>query len=168
MLYLLLIVYFGIAECVFFDCKPLRGLCPGEEVRVHCRKNGAGNVIRWSIGSSTRGKNPCRVWFGFYDRLGDSKSLDGGCDGSTATLVGKMPNSSDLVFNATEDLSNVTCGDPSLLGGHKLCPIVIKSKSLINKFGGGGITKQMKNLRNWRRHAHQNWCTCMLHQPLLA
>ena len=107
----------------------MRGVCPGEEVRVHCRKNGAGNVIRWSIGSSTRGKNPCWVWFGFYDRLGDSKRLDGGCDG-TATLVGKMPNSSDLVFNANEDLSSVTCGG-------KLCPIVIKSKSLINKLGEG-------------------------------
>ena len=124
------------AEGVVFDCKPLRGVCPGEEVRVHCRKNGAGNVIRWSIGSSTRGKNPCRVWFGFYDRLGAPKRLNGDCDGN-ATLVGKLPNSSDLVFNATEDLSNVTCGDPSLLGGHKLCPIVIKSKSLINKFGEG-------------------------------
>ena len=118
----------------------MRGVCPGEEVRVHCRKNGTGNVIEWSIGSSTRGKDLCRVWFGFYDRLGVSKPLNGGrCDG-TATLVGKMPNSSDLVFNAAEDLSNVTCG-PSLLGGHKLehklCPIVIKSKSLINKFGEG-------------------------------
>ena len=123
------------AEGVVFDCKPLRGVCPGEEVRVHCRKNGTGNVIEWTIGSSTRGKNPCRVWFGFYDRLGVSKRLDGDCDG-TATLVGKMPNSSDLVFNATEDLSDVTCG-PSLQGGHKPCPIVIKSKSLINKFGEG-------------------------------